>query len=835
MHSLAATIMLALSAIGCFILGVVVLLRNPARNTHRLFAVLTANLMLWAIGVTLIVHSSSETSAELWVKATFIVAAFLPATFHHFICNFPGKTFHGSKVSSVILYASAILLSMSVFTPWHVKSIEAFMDHPPQVKYGPVMYYYAGCIALAMFNAFPNLFKKLKRASGVERRQIQHVLLGIMLSTGLAVATNVLAPLVDRSSLQAFGPSFMVLMMGFFAYAMVRYQLLDIRVIVSRTTVYAFVTAFVALTFFLSVSLVHLVWASNANKLVPRLVSAIIAAVVIAIFLQPLKERVQHLLEKTLLKRHYDASRLFAQLSKRVANIVQFDTLLQTLAKELQESVGFATIRVLLVDQNDPQILITEYSSKEEEIGQRSREHKYLTSYFNVTPQPVVLEQLLHSRPTERSMKLAEYLAELDAYLCVPLHTKMGLVGILTLGQKSSRDIYTNDDVVLFTALAQPLATAIDNARLYRKLEELNLHLARILTNMRGGVVAVDKDGKISTINRSATDLLGPATLGQDLETFPQEVAQVLKQTLETQKAVNDFETVIERPNGELAPVIMSSSSLTSVGNGKTGGAMAMIYDLTHLKRLERHVQRADRLSSVGMLAAGMAHEIKNPLVSIKTFAQLLPTKFDDQDFRATFSEIVPQEVERIDGIVSRLLNFSRSKPIAFSSQNLKDIVEAVLALVDNQMNNESISAEIVFPEEKVEVLGDEQQLHQVFLNLVLNAIDAICQTESNKRVIRVEASYDQMYTRRHGSTPLLGAKCAHVSFSDTGCGIEAEDIERLFTPFYTTKTNGCGLGLAVVHSIITDHGGQIDVESTPGKGTSIKVTLPLSRVTSQV
>src|SRR5690606_19638558 len=160
----------------------------------------------------------------------------------------------------------------------------------------------------------------------------------------------------------------------------------------------------------------------------------------------------------------------------------------------------------------------------------------------------------------------------------------------------------------------------------------------------RGAVIAVDTDGRITTLNQAAKDLLGPVQLGDHYDRLVPEIAEMLRTALHDQRAINDFEMVMPGPDGESISIVVSSSCLKTANND-TVGAMAMIYDLTAIKRLEQNVQRADRLSSLGTLAAGMAHEIKNPLVSIKTFTQLLLSRYDDPDFRATFSEIVPHEV----------------------------------------------------------------------------------------------------------------------------------------------------------------------------------------------
>ncbi|HNR32654.1 MAG TPA: ATP-binding protein, partial [Candidatus Hydrogenedentes bacterium] len=430
-----------------------------------------------------------------------------------------------------------------------------------------------------------------------------------------------------------------------------------------------------------------------------------------------------------------------------------------------------------------------------------------------------------HSRPTEERIRVAEQLAELDAFLCVPLKTKSGIVGLLLLGEKTSRDIYTAEDVTMFSTLAGPLGAAIENARLYRKIEEVNLHLERIMDNMRGGVIAVDVNGVITTVNQGARDILGKINVGDRMDGLRPPLADLLRRTLAEQRSISDFETVIAGPDGERIPVLLSASLLAR-SEWESLGAMALLFNLTQIKRLEANVQRADRLSSLGTVAAGMAHEIKNPLVSIRTFTQLLPTRYQDPEFRASFSEIVLQEVDRINTIVSRLLDFARPRPVQFAPQNLHRILSDTLALIESQTRKSNIKVNAVFPEKDREVSGDEQQLHQVFLNLLLNAIEAL--QESRERQITVTMRYDRAHLRRKDAPPLFDAECVKVSIADTGCGIPQDALDQVFTPFFTTKANGSGLGLSVVQGIVTSHGGVIDVSSIPGMGTLFTVTFPL-------
>lgn len=822
----AETLLLGLSAALSCVLGILVLFRNPGKRTHRLFTVLSLNLALWALGVLFIVHCHTMVMARTWVTATFIIASFLPATFYHFIVYFPDQRFEGRKSVLTLLYFGSLIQIVGTFTPFYIVQITCQPDFRPIVKYGPVFHAYSFWVLLSMLFSFTNLAKKLHDATGIERRQVEHVLIGIVLCTTFATVTNVVAPVMQVGSLEVYGPIFTVLMMGMVAYAMIRYHLLDIWVLVSRTTIYAIVTVFVVATFLSTVSLVH--WVFSRRGQTSEVVTTVCAALVIALVIQPLKERLQLLAERTVLKRRYDVNRLCARITRHAAQFMRLDQLLNTVVRDIRATMGVEVIRVWLVDEKDPLTILCQYSSVPGDLKTISSQYLVLLDYIRDNTDPIVLKKLLHERPNEHRVRLAAQLAELDAFLCIPLHASSGLVGMLTLGEKTSGDIYTMDDLAVFATVSGPLGTAIENARLYLKLEEVNLHLARILSSMRGGVVAVDGNGKVTTFNDSAVPILGKIEIGQSLDRLCPEIAQVLRQTLTDARGVGDYETLIRRADGDNIPVVISSSCLESPGKGHYG-AMVMIHDQTQVKRLEQNVKRADRLSSIGTLAAGMAHEVKNPLVSIKTFTQLLLARYEDADFRKTFAEVVPHEVDRIDTIVSRLLDFARPKPVCFAPQNLVRIVEHVMALVENQTRKANVTVRLEFPDDEVSVYGDEQQLHQVFLNLALNAIEALKDVRGGD--LSITMFYDRTHLRRNGLVPYLETDCVRVLVFDSGCGIAPEHIEHLFTPFFTTKAEGCGLGLSVVHGIVTEHGGIIDVESAPGAGTTFTVTFPVMKV----
>jgi signal transduction histidine kinase len=249
----------------------------------------------------------------------------------------------------------------------------------------------------------------------------------------------------------------------------------------------------------------------------------------------------------------------------------------------------------------------------------------------------------------------------------------------------------------------------------------------------------------------------------------------------------------------------------------KKMGVLLSIIDLTEIKELENKVRQADKLGALGTMAAGMAHEIKNPLSSLKVFSQLLPSRFQDEEFRNKFMEIIPKEITRIDRIIESLLGFARATAPKLVKLKIDEVIEEHLKYYADQAQKSQVKINktyAIVPE----IEGDKDQLSQVFSNLILNAIQAM--PEGGELTVKIDA----------GKKVEDVLQDVVITVSDTGHGIPEDNLKKLFDPFFTTKYGGTGLGLTISHSIIDGHRGSIDVESTVGKGTTFRVTLPISQ-----
>jgi len=238
------------------------------------------------------------------------------------------------------------------------------------------------------------------------------------------------------------------------------------------------------------------------------------------------------------------------------------------------------------------------------------------------------------------------------------------------------------------------------------------------------------------------------------------------------------------------------------------------------LKESQAVLRRADRLSSLGLLTAGLAHEIRNPLVAIRTFTQLLPERYEDAEFREGFQGLALKEVDRICGLINDLLSFARPSKPNVVPENVNDVVDNIARILESQAKEKNVDIRRDFGRDLPKVWIDREQMKQVFMNLILNGIQAMSAGGTIVVATRLAAKNDVELIREY----------VQVEIRDTGVGIPPENLEQIFDPFFTSKDEGSGLGLAVSHQIVQEHGGFVTVESSVGTGTSFFVHMPVGK-----
>jgi two-component system sensor histidine kinase AtoS len=371
------------------------------------------------------------------------------------------------------------------------------------------------------------------------------------------------------------------------------------------------------------------------------------------------------------------------------------------------------------------------------------------------------------------------------------------------------------------------------NAELCRRLEELadlKTYTDNVLASLTNGIVTVDLEGRVVTLNPAAELMTGffagEVTGRYCTEVFAHapELGEILMETLASRAAAPGLATTLRRRNGRTLSVEISAAPLKG-GESKDLGVIAVIRDLTVVRELEQRLRRSDRLAALGSLAAGLAHEIKNPLTSLLTFSRHLTRRFDDEQFRAKFQAVVPRELERINGIVEQLLELARPPRLSFVAMRLPPLLERAVELYAQELEAKGVQVTREYAHDLPVLWVDPDALYQALVNLIRNALDAM--PGGGRLVVRTGWS-DVPHLGRPGRRLPGSGRRVRVEIQDSGIGIPAGDAEHVFNPFFTTKDGGTGLGLALTHKIVEDHGGSIDFRAVPGGGTVFRIVLPL-------
>ena len=356
---------------------------------------------------------------------------------------------------------------------------------------------------------------------------------------------------------------------------------------------------------------------------------------------------------------------------------------------------------------------------------------------------------------------------------------------------------------------------------------------AMILENIEDAVIALDQQGMIRLVNPAAQNYTGLSEK-QCLsrlfyERFSRQptLCQLTRTALEQGRSISDHEAVILRMHGSKPRPVSVTVSPIFTTNGEQRGVVLILRDLTQVHTLEEAVRRADRLSMVGTMAAGLAHEIKNPLGGIKGAAQLLQMELTDTPELKEYTALVIRETDRVNRIIEELLDLSRPRNEQNSEVNISQILDEIVMLQKQAVTDRGISFKLQLDPSIPDIVGDRDLLVRLFLNLIKNAGEA---SPADGEIIiesRIDSEYHMSFPGAR-STPMV-----LITISDDGPGILKEHQEQIFTPFYTTKIGGSGLGLAICQKIVTDHGGLMHINNRPEGGASIKVSLPLLRSSS--
>jgi PAS domain S-box-containing protein len=807
-------------------LAVMVLSRAPRDVIHRYFAMFSGAVALWTLSNACALEFRELPWRDIWPRLAFASASIIPIAFLLLVSVFP--TSHPPTPTKALLafLGAAIGAVFASFSNLIVRGT-ALLDGTLRVIYGPLHLafglYFVSCLGFSLFV----LIQKLRVLAGSQRLQVRYLLLGVSLAAIGATVCNLFIPLLFQTSrFSAYGPLFSILMIGMIAHAIIRYRLLDIRVVIRRGAVYAGAIVIVALCFFLLAETLHHL-AGYDHDLLP-LSDALVLAIIVAISFQPLKGSLQDLLNSYFYRNKYDYQKIVRDASRRLGTMLELQSLIDYVGELVENTFRVETVLVYLLDQSERAFVLWvpqgEIARMTGNLPSSLAHTSSLLRRLESTHQMVLREDASRQPENGSLQAAARELAELSADLALPLLQRQTFIGLIIIGPKRSGDPFFADDLDLLSTLTGQAAIAMGNAQLYQQVLLVNEYVENILRTMDSGVITIDARGHVALCNSTAERLTGLSKehlLSLDTSTLPMSLGSQLQGTLSDGRPHSQVEITLPSGGDRRTPLVCSTSALRDE-HGNILGALVVFSDLSKIKELENEKRRAERLASFGALVSGIAHEIKNPLVAIKTFAELLPERFTDSDFREDFSKVVGTEIDRIDGLVGRLRSLAAPSPQAQGPIDIRDPILETLSLLRAQFEQTRTVVERNLGASQALVEIDPAQVKQLFLNLFLNSLEAM--TPGGRLTIDVTHLHRQ------------GQSWVQVKVIDTGPGIADAVRPRIFEPFFTTKARGSGLGLAICRSIVDAHRGTIRAESvTSGAGTTILVEFPGRNALAQI
>ncbi len=390
--------------------------------------------------------------------------------------------------------------------------------------------------------------------------------------------------------------------------------------------------------------------------------------------------------------------------------------------------------------------------------------------------------------------------------------------------------IFEKGQVIGCVAIARNIT---EKKQLEQEIIELKNFNESIIQSMGSGLITLDLEHKITSFNNSACEVLGytPAEIMHKRveEVFPkQDCERLLLNIDDPNQGLLNREMQLTGRNGNPIFIGFSVTPRFDIQN-RLVGTIISFKDITQIKQMQVEVQRMDRLASMGVLASGIAHEIRNPLAGIKTIAQTLEEEIEPDDHRREYISRIVRQVNRMDDLLKTIFSYAKPREPKRKYHRLHEIIQEVHALLENRMRKQSVEyVENVHPELPL-LYVDFYQTQQVFINLFLNALDAMPHGGQLKLEAHPQVTTINRVDRRGRTFPIQkkSALYAEVFLSDTGIGIKPEAMPSIFNPFFTTKPQGAGLGLSICYRIITEHDGEIQVDSEENKGTTFKLLLP--------
>jgi len=542
------------------------------------------------------------------------------------------------------------------------------------------------------------------------------------------------------------------------------------------------------------------------------------ATVVVAFLVPPTRDIARRLLDRYVYRTRANYQRTVREASRMLTRVLDLKRLLPFISKTVVEATSVEGVAIYLRDEDGFRRAMAQRRNEASEFEAPATAPASVIAALTRVQEPLVADEVARQIVTDADRMLSDDLAGTNWALLLPVISDDGLIAFIAVGSKLSGDPFYSQDLDLLMTLANQAGIAIKNARLYAQVVLANEYIENIVATIESGVVAITSAGRIAMFNRAAERLTGLAADEIKGQTAVR-LAPCLSEPLRASAADGVARTLpeIELPGADRARPVMCTTSPLRDPDGIVLGAVAVFSDLTPLKELEIERRRAERLAYFEVLASGIAHEIKNPLVAIKTFTQLLPRRAREPQFVDEFGRIVGREIHRMERVVDRLRTLAHPGRRPEYAVDVRAPLAEALEFMQATFDEKSVTVDASLGDTPCRVLGDHQNLEQLFLNLLMNAHEATPPGGALSIAVTREAEH------------------VTVSVGDTGPGIAPELLEKIFEPFFTTKQRGSGLGLAISAGVAQAHGARLRAANRPGGGAILSVQFPPAPVTAPV
>ena len=774
-------------------------------------------------------------------------AAFIlfPPLFLHFCLVYPERQqlFQNRRWRAALLYVPALLL-LALATFVYLRGVLIPLLPPLRRIPGPSesfigLFYklsFAHFVVALLASVFFLIRTWIKARSAVVRQQMKWVIWGSLLAVApftflyaivFLLGTQTDPWLTDTAVLP------LILIPLAFGYSVVRYRLMDVELVVRRVFVYVFTTLAISLMVGAVVYLAGLYAfrggeGSNSGEITLGVVIAIVAMAGIVIIAAPVKNFLQEQIDRLFYGERYDMRNSLLDFGRTLSATTALDPLLDSLVGRLQQVLNVGRIAIFIEDKNGS-------------AGYRVARAAGLSAEMVVPPD---FREMIRVRSAETGVVRTDDLdlvpetagfVRRALHYYVPCVVRGRMVAVIGLGRSAHGSLLSSEDVEILLTVSGYVAVAIENSLLYQEqgdraaelklLKEFN---ESIIESINVGLLAVDLDGRVTRLNSALEEILDisrNAAVGKRVENlFSEDFTDTLRQVLGNDRwRLRETRNIYKIHTATFAgrALVLNIAIAPLQDSQEQTGALVVIEDVTSRVRLEEQLQQREKLSSIGLLAAGVAHEVNTPLTGVSSYTQMLLGMLSETDPKHALLLKVRRQAERATNIVNNLLNFSRTGDASeFTELDISRVLDDTLQLLEPQLRGNRIEIVRDYDPDSPVVFGNAGKLQQVFTNLLLNARDAI-PAGGSIRISTIPAE-------DHSLT---------IEVSDSGMGIAPENVAKIYDPFYTTKGvgRGTGLGLAVSYGIVQEHSGHISVESNPGRGTAFRITLPTAHARAQL